>query len=277
MNLLNTYIKNDDGELRELYIKEAEKQGFVQSMNTSNNYPSRYITVSESYNEIWSVSSSRMHTDKELTLKDLVDPYEELKQAYKEGKTLQVLGLDDEWVDLVGEPNFKSRIEFYRIKPEDYIVKPSVKDVYEALNGDLNNLEYGYALRQVYIVAEQVQDGLKYYGSATSYTPEDNRGWFTVCTVEDFKELAKSTITESNETENDTTKQENDVKIIPEQNTDLTLTGVQNTLPEDFYLRVCSDKFIIINHNTRQEYEVSDEKSLLKVLDALTVLEEFKK
>ena len=198
MNLLNTYIKNDDGELRELYIKEAEKQGFVQSENTSNNYTSRYITVSESYNEIWSVSSSRMHTDKELTLKDLVDPYEELKQAYKEGKTLQVLGLCDKWLDLVEEPSFKSRREFYRIKPEE-----SCEDI--------------------------------------------------------------------------TTKQENDVNPIPEQNTDLTLTGIQNALPEDFYLRVYSDKFIIINHNTRQEYEVSDEKSLLKVLDALTVLEEFKK
>ena len=204
MNLLNTYIKNDDGELRELYIKEAEKQGFVQSENTSNNYTSRYITVSESYNEIWSVSSSRMHTDKELTLKDLVDPYEELKQAYKEGKTIQILGFDDEWVDLVGEPNFKSRIEFYRIKPEESCEQPTT-------------------------------------------------------------------------TENTKTKPENDVNTIPEQNTDLTLTEVQNALPEDFYLRVYSDKFVIINHNTRQKYTANSEEDLSKVLDTLVTLEEFKK
>lgn len=40
-----------------------------------------------------------------------------IMQAYADGKTIQFLGIDGEWIDMKN-PLFRTRSSYYRVKPE---------------------------------------------------------------------------------------------------------------------------------------------------------------
>src|SRR5690606_5521425 len=53
----------------------------------------------------------------EYRVKPEEDPYRELKEAYKAGKTIQILHVNS-WLNLKGEPGWSNPVDRYRVKPE---------------------------------------------------------------------------------------------------------------------------------------------------------------
>jgi len=61
-----------------------------------------------------------LKNDMTYRIKPEVDPYEKLKEALKNGKTIQYLFEGDKWIDMITySPSFDGDISLYRIKPEE--------------------------------------------------------------------------------------------------------------------------------------------------------------
>src|SRR5690606_9423472 len=59
--------------------------------------------------------------DLEYRIKPQEDPYKELREAYLNGKTIQMRSVSGNWRD-IPDPAFKADVKKYRIKPEIKLV-----------------------------------------------------------------------------------------------------------------------------------------------------------
>ena len=73
------------------------------------------------------------------------DDLEKVKKAYEEGKTIQHLNLDDEWVDCDMKPGFSAN-HAYRVKPEEECEKEVEKMLTEPVSLNISDRGYGKLL-----------------------------------------------------------------------------------------------------------------------------------
>ena len=73
------------------------------------------------------------------------DDLEKVKKASEEGKTIQHLNLDDEWVDCDMKPGFSAN-HAYRVKPEEECEKEVEKMLTEPVSLNISDRGYGKLL-----------------------------------------------------------------------------------------------------------------------------------
>ena len=98
------------------YVPSKNDKGVIVDIKPHLSDPDELVYLVQSLKE----TRQYMITTKGFKFIDeQADPYAELKQAAWDGKTIQILRIDDTWTDARTTPAFNLDVEYYRIKPEE--------------------------------------------------------------------------------------------------------------------------------------------------------------